>query len=112
MCRIMSGTYPLNSYAPDYRRTEDEGRVLVRSALATAGDIRVTDDELRVALHPLSAPHRTKMLAAICDRLNTIPSRFPGSTLKLHFQVKPEPPKSLAFPGACPSDDGPKTSPR
>ena len=95
----------LRLIAPHYRRAEDEGRALIRSALATAGDINLTDDELRVSLHPLSSPHRTKALTAICERLNLTPTRFPGSKLRLHFTVKPEPPVSLAFPGARPTDD-------
>lgn len=49
--------------APHYRRAEDEGRALIRSAFAAAGDIEVTDDELNVSLEPLSSPHRTKALA-------------------------------------------------
>ena len=36
--------------APHYRRTEDEGRTLIQSALASAADIEVTDRELRVAV--------------------------------------------------------------
>ncbi len=95
----------LRVIAPDYRRAENEGRVLVRSALATSGDIKVADDELRVSLQPLSAPHRTKALATICEGLNATAARFPGSKLRLRFSVKPEPPVSLAFPGARPTDD-------
>ena len=85
--------------APHYRRAEDEGRALIRSALAAAGDIEVTDDELQVSLEPLSSPHRTKALAALCERLNETRARFPGSKLYLRFDVKPDPPASLAFPG-------------
>lgn len=85
--------------APHYRRAEDEGRALIRSAFAAAGDIEVTDDELNVSLEPLSSPHRTKALAALCERLNETRARFPGSKLHLRFNVKPDPPASLAFPG-------------
>jgi hypothetical protein len=85
--------------APHYRRAADEGRTLITSALATSGDIDVTDTELRVSLQPLSSPHRTKALTALCATLNETPARFPGSELRLYFTVKPEPPSSLAFPG-------------
>lgn len=95
----------LRLLAPHYRRADDEGRALVRSALATAGDIAVTDHELHVSLHPLSSPHRTKTLTAICEQLNVTPARFPGSKLKLRFSVKAEPPVSLAFPGARPTNE-------
>ena len=88
-----------STVAPHYRRAEDEGRALIRSALAAAGDIEVTDDELQVSLEPVSSPHRTKALAALCERLNETRARFPGSKLYLRFDVKPDPPASLAFPG-------------
>ena len=54
----------LRLVAPHYRRAEDEGRALIRSAFAAAGDIEVTDDELQVSLAPLSSPHRTKALVS------------------------------------------------
>jgi transposase len=85
--------------APHYRRAEDEGRTFVQSALATAGDFAVTDTELRVSLEPMSSPHRTHALVALCDELNRTKSRFPGSKLRLRFDVKPAPDGCLAFPG-------------
>ena len=88
---------------PHYRRAEDEGRTLIQSALAAAGDIEVTDNELRVALEPLSSPHRTHTLAALCEHLNATKTTFPGSNLRLRFDVKPPPEASLAFPGPRPS---------
>lgn len=84
---------------PHYRRTEDEGRTFVQNALATAGDIEVGTDQIRVHLEPLSSPHRTRALVALCDHINETRTCFPGSPLRLHFDVKPLPPASLAFPG-------------
>src|SRR5690606_36487298 len=78
----------LRLVAPHYKRAEDEGRTLVQSALATAGDIVVGNGELRVHLDPLSSPHRTQALLALCDRLNETGTRFPGSALRLRFSVK------------------------
>jgi hypothetical protein len=92
----------LRLIAPHYKRAEDEGRTLVQSALATPGDILVADGELRVDLEPLSSPHRTQVLLALCDRLNETDTRFPGSKLRLRFSVKPGPDTSLAFPGPRP----------
>ncbi len=94
---------------PHYRRAEDEGRTLVQSALVSAGDIAVDGEELRVALEPLSSPHRTHALAALCESLNDTKTRFPGSKLRLHFEVKPPPETSLAFPG--PRPEGPAGRP-
>lgn len=85
--------------APRYRRAEDEGRTLIQSALAQSGDLRVEGNELRVALDPLSSPHRTHALLALCDDLNATRTRFPGALLQLRFEVKPAPRRSPAFPG-------------
>ena len=85
--------------SPHYRRAEDEGRTLVQAALSCAGDIAVDDTELRVDLEPLSSPHRTHALAALCEHLNESRTHFPGSKLRLRFEVKPPPATSLAFPG-------------
>jgi len=84
---------------PHYPRTEHEGRTLIQSALAASGDIQVHHDELLVAIDPLSSPHKTQALAAVCQQLNENNTRFPGTRLRMHFSVKPEPPRSPAFPG-------------
>jgi prepilin-type processing-associated H-X9-DG protein len=72
---------------PHYRRAEQEGRTLVASALASAADIGVTTDELRVTLAPMSSRHRSRAVAALCDELNREPVRFPGTRLRLRFAV-------------------------
>jgi hypothetical protein len=72
---------------PHYRRAAQEGRTLIQSALAGTADLAVTDHELRVCLHPLSSPHRTRAIAALCDELNRSPVFFPGSRLRLHFSA-------------------------
>jgi hypothetical protein len=73
--------------APHYKRTADEGRTLIQSALASAADLEVTDTELRVTLAPLSSPHRTRAMAAVCDDLNRAPICFPGTRLRLRFDI-------------------------
>jgi transposase len=72
---------------PHYRRAAQEGRTLIQSALADTADLALTDHELRVRLHPLSSPHRTRAIAALCVELNRSPVFFPGSRLRLHFSV-------------------------
>jgi transposase len=70
-----------------YRRTEDEGRTLVQAALASAADLSVTGTELRVVLAPMSSPHRTKAIAALCEKLNACNVVFPGTKLRLRYSV-------------------------
>jgi len=76
---------------PHYRRAHQEGRTLIQSAFASAADLQVTDRELRVRLQPLSSPHRSRAIAALCDELNRSPILFPGSRLRLHFSVSSQP---------------------
>src|SRR2546428_1894 len=73
--------------APSYKRVEDEGRTLIQSALASPADLVVTDTELRLVLAPLSSPHRTRAVAALCDELDRAGIRFPGSRLRLRYGV-------------------------
>jgi len=74
-----------------YRRAVDEGRTLIQTALNSAADLDVTDTELRVTLAPLSSPHRSRAVAALCAELNRNPTHFPGSRLRLHFAVHGQP---------------------
>ena len=77
----------VHTIAPHYRRSDDEGRTLIQTALMSAADIDVTDDELRITLAPLSSAHRSRAVAALCTKLNASPARFPGSRLRLRFAV-------------------------
>jgi len=78
----------LGLIAPHYARAREEGRTLVQSALASPGDIALTDTELRVILAPFSSPHRTLAVTALCDELNRHPVCFPGTRLRLRFAVR------------------------
>jgi hypothetical protein len=88
MVAYQAETALLGAIAPHYRRVDEEGRTLVQSALASAADIEVTKDELRVTLAPLSSPHRTRAVAALCEHINQSRTLFPGSNLRLVFGVR------------------------
>ena len=77
----------VRAVAPHYRRAEDEGRTLIQAALLSAADLEVTEKELRVTLLPQSSPHRTRAIAALCDQLNALDARFPGSGLRLRYAI-------------------------
>lgn len=81
----------LRLVTPHYRRAGQEGRTLLQSALASAADLQVTQTELRVILAPQSSPHRTRAVAALCNRLNQTKNLFPGSPLCLHFTIREAP---------------------
>jgi transposase len=84
---------------PHYSRAEQEGRTLLHELFSASADIEVKGDELRVTLSPLSAPHRTLAVQALCEPLNEIATKFPGTNLRLRFDVHPPPRIGLAFPG-------------
>jgi hypothetical protein len=80
---------------PHYARADQEGRTLIGSALQAAADVEVDEKkgELRVTLLPLSSPHRTAAIAAMCQELDSMRVRFPGSPLCMRFGVVHEAPK-------------------
>jgi len=72
---------------PDYARADQEGRTLVTTAMQSAADIGVTQNELRVTLAPLSSPHRNTAIATMCEALNRMEICFPGTRLRMRFGV-------------------------
>jgi transposase len=73
-----------------YARSEQEGRTLLHTVFQAPGDIAVTDGELRITLAPLSSPHRTRAIAALCQDLTKLRATFPGTGLRLVLEA-PEP---------------------
>jgi len=76
---------------PHYARADEEGRTLIQTALQSTAAIDPTADELRVTLAPLSAPHRSRAVAALCQALTSKETMFPGTTLRLRFAVADAP---------------------
>ena len=72
---------------PHYARTEDEGRTLIQTALQSTAALEPTKHELRVTLSPLSSPHRSQAVAALCETLNKTDTTFPGTDLRMRFAV-------------------------
>jgi DNA-binding CsgD family transcriptional regulator len=77
---------------PEYKRVEDEGRTFIQTALQDTADIEPVDDQLRIMLAPLSSPHRSRVLDALCEALNKTNTLFPGTRLRMHYSVAPSPP--------------------
>jgi transposase len=74
-----------------YARAGDEAYALIREALTTSGDIRPGPGQLLIRLDPLTAPRRTKALAALCDQLTAVGACYPGTDLVLRYEVKSRP---------------------
>jgi Transposase protein/Helix-turn-helix domain len=95
---------------PHYARSDDEGRTLLHELFHAAADIDVTETELRVTIGPLSSPHRTLAVQALCEMLSETDTVFPGTRLTMHFAIHPRPHRGPAFPGPRPRPD-PLTAP-
>ncbi len=76
--------------APHYRRNEQDGRALLREAFRARGSLQLHNGYLKVTLEPLSAPRRSRAIAALCQELNAAPTQIPGTSLRLHFDVQSE----------------------
>ena len=87
---------------PHYARSDEDGRTLLHELFHAAADIEVTDTELLVTICPLSSPHRTLAVQALCETLTETATVFPGSHLTMRFAIRPRPQTGLAFPGPRP----------
>ena len=74
-----------------YARAGDEAYALIREALTASGDICPGNGELLIRLDPLTAPRRTRALAALCEKVNQAQARYPGTDLVLRYEVKSHP---------------------
>ena len=74
-----------------YARAGDEAYALIREALTASGDIIPDGGTLTIRLDPLTAPRRTRAVAALCNQLNATATRYPGTQLTLHYQIKDHP---------------------
>jgi transposase len=87
---------------PHYARSDDEGRTLLHELFHAAADIDVTDTELRVTICPLSSPHRTLAVQALCETLTETATVFPATHLTMRFAIRARPQTGSAFPGPRP----------
>jgi len=71
-----------------YQRAEDEGRTFLQAAFQSCGRLEVGANELCVTLAAQSSPHRSRALAAVCEKLNALETCFPGTSLRLRFAVE------------------------
>ena len=74
---------------PHYSRVEDEGRTFIQMALQDAADIEPAEDQLRITLAPLSSPHRSYVLEALCETFTKTNTLFPGTQLQMCYVVAP-----------------------
>ena len=86
-----AGTVLARALNGHYARAGDEAYALIREALTASGDIIPGDGTLTIRLDPLTAPRRTRALAALCEQLNVTATRYPGTQLTLRYEIKDHP---------------------
>lgn len=73
---------------PHDAKADDEAHSVLRETFRTSGDIEVVGDCLHVRLDGLSAPRRSRAIAALCEELNATETRYPGTELRLVYSVQ------------------------
>jgi hypothetical protein len=69
--------------------TEDDGRALVREMLLSSADIvpQAQEQRLLVRVHSLASPRHNQALAKLCETLNSLEIRYPGTDLTLVYEA-------------------------
>src|SRR6266851_3405144 len=89
MVAFRAETALVRCLAPHYAKTEDDGHALIREMLLTSGDILPQPEEHRlvVRVHSLANPRSNQALARLCETLNALEVRYPGTELQLVYQA-------------------------
>jgi len=75
--------------APIYKRHDEEARKFLQSVFQATADL-IPDRQrgtLTVRFHGLSSPRATRALADLCQVVNTTPTCYPGTKLRLQFEA-------------------------
>jgi len=79
-------TQLLERLRPHYRNHAKDGRKLIVAALRSPGSIRLQPGRILVKLAPQTSPNRTRAIAKLCEGLNELKPRYPGTTLQIVFE--------------------------
>ena len=74
---------------PVFNRHEEEARKFLQSVFRATADL-IPDERsgtLTVHFHGLSSPRATRALCGLCETVNAMPTRYPGTNLRLHFEA-------------------------
>ena len=71
--------------------TQKDGRALVREMLLSSADIvpQAQEQRLLVRVHALSSPRHNHALAKLCETLNSLEIRYPGTDFTLAYEAPP-----------------------
>lgn len=66
---------------------EDEARALIREIMRTPANIIPDVEKLKIQLHPMSTQRANRAVEYLIDILNETKTMYPGTTLKLSFEM-------------------------
>ena len=89
MVAFRAETALVRCLAPHYAKTQGDGHALIREMLLTSADILPQPEEHRllVRVHSLANPRSNQALARLCETLNALEVRYPGTELQLVYQA-------------------------
>jgi len=79
---------PNLTQSPPPSVTQRGAQHLLHEAFATPADIQLVDGRMHVTLNPLSAPHRTRAIAGLCQQLTDTETVYPGTDHTLVYTIK------------------------
>ena len=70
-----------------YKGRNENERGLLSAMLKSSGSIKVDNGLLKISIAAQSTPEKTRILKAICNDMTVLAAKFPGTDLKMVFQV-------------------------
>ncbi len=70
-----------------YKGINGNERGLLSAMLKSSGSINVKKGRLDISIAKQATPDRTRMLKVLCNEMNAVAAKFPGTDLKMVFQV-------------------------
>lgn len=73
-----------------YKGCNGNARGLISAMLRSPGSIKVDNGLLNISIAPQSTPEKTRILKATCNEITVLAAKFPGTDLRMVFQVDPQ----------------------
>ena len=72
-----------------WRGINGNERGILEGFLKSTGAIKLKGCILQISLEKQATPERTQMLKRLCDDMNVIKPYYPGTNLRMVFNIKP-----------------------
>ncbi|MBF0199613.1 MAG: hypothetical protein HQL32_17990, partial [Planctomycetes bacterium] len=88
MAAYRSESILFSNLNPIYKNSEKEGRSFLQSVFKLAGDMEVAGKTITIRLESMDKPHRTKALSCLCEKVNSLGFKYPGTDFELKFHTR------------------------